>query len=110
MNRIDEKFRELNVRKEKAFIPYICSGDPDLSTTEQLVLSLEKAGADIIELGIPFSDPLADGPTIQMASQRALVRKVNLKNIFALQNYLAPLPHKITSTVPIIIEISKNKL
>jgi tryptophan synthase alpha chain len=56
----------------KALITYIAAGDPDLSTTAGLAVSLEKAGADIIELGIPFSDPLADGPTIQRASQRAL--------------------------------------
>lgn len=84
MNRIDRKFKELRGRKKKAFIAYICAGDPDLPTTRKLVLALDKAGVDIIELGIPFSDPLADGPTIQKASQRALKKRVNLPAIFSL--------------------------
>lgn len=72
MNRIDEKFETLKKQGKKALIPYICSGDPSVEITEQLVYSLEEAGADIIELGIPFSDPLADGPVIQAAGLRAL--------------------------------------
>ncbi|MFH1867818.1 MAG: tryptophan synthase subunit alpha [Candidatus Omnitrophota bacterium] len=84
MNRIDKKFRELKIQKRKAFIAYICAGDPDLATTKQLVIELEKAGVDMVELGVPFSDPLADGPTIQRASQRALKNKVNLDSIFSL--------------------------
>jgi len=84
MNRIDKKFKELKSTGRKAFIAYICAGDPDIATTRKLVLELDKAGVDIVELGIPFSDPLADGPTIQRASQRALKGKVNLKNIFSL--------------------------
>ncbi|MDP3730305.1 MAG: tryptophan synthase subunit alpha [Candidatus Omnitrophota bacterium] len=83
MNRIDKKFRELKERKRKAFIAYITAGDPDLSTTKRIALALEGAGVDIIELGIPFSDPLADGPVIQAASYRALQKKVTLKKIFA---------------------------
>jgi len=82
MNRIDKKFKELRRRRKKAFIVYITAGDPDLSMTEKLAIALEKAGADIIELGIPFSDPLADGPTIQAASQRALRSGASLKKIF----------------------------
>lgn len=84
MNRIDEKFKELKGRGRKAFIVYICAGDPDLNTTKQLVLGLDRVGVDIIELGVPFSDPLADGPTIQKASQRALKNRVNLPKIFSL--------------------------
>src|SRR5205823_4789937 len=79
MTRIQEKFQELKHRKQKAFIPYITLGDPDLETTHQLVLELEKSGADIIELGVPFSDPLADGPVIQRASERALRNGFSLK-------------------------------
>lgn len=70
--RIAAVFRRLAREGTKGFIPYLCAGDPDLDTTEQLVLALAESGADIIELGIPFSDPLADGPVIQLASQRAL--------------------------------------
>lgn len=82
MNRIDKKFWELKKEKKKAFIAYITAGDPDLSTTRMIVLALEGAGVDIIELGIPFSDPLADGPTIQAASHRALLKGATLRKIF----------------------------
>src|SRR2546423_13695884 len=71
-NRIDFCFETLRTRNEKAFIAYICAGDPDLLRTVDLALALEKAGTDIIELGIPFSDPLADGLVNQLAAQRAL--------------------------------------
>lgn len=84
MNRVEKRFKELKSEGRKAFIAYICAGDPDLSTTKRLALELDKAGVDIIELGVPFSDPLADGPTIQRASQRALKKKVNLPKIFSL--------------------------
>ncbi len=84
MNRIEKKFKELKRAGKKAFIVYICAGDPDINTTYDLVMALDKAGADIIELGMPFSDPLADGPTIQEASQRALKKGANITKIFAL--------------------------
>jgi tryptophan synthase alpha chain len=71
-NRIDQCFKTLRTRKEKAFIAYICAGDPDFPRTVDLALALEKAGTDILELGIPFSDPLADGVVNQLAAQRAL--------------------------------------
>jgi tryptophan synthase alpha chain len=71
-NRIDLCFEALRTRNEKAFIAYICAGDPDLARTVDLALALEKAGTDILELGIPFSDPLADGLVNQLAAQRAL--------------------------------------
>jgi tryptophan synthase alpha chain len=71
-NRIDQCFDALRSRNEKAFIAYICAGDPDLARTVELALALEKAGTDILELGIPFSDPLADGLVNQLAAQRAL--------------------------------------
>ncbi|MDO8580837.1 MAG: tryptophan synthase subunit alpha [Candidatus Omnitrophota bacterium] len=84
MNRIDSKFKELKKRRKKAFIVFFTAGDPDLQTTEQLVLAVEKAGVDLVEIGVPFSDPLADGPTIQAASQRALKHHVNLPKILDL--------------------------
>ncbi len=71
-NRIDAAFITLRASQKRAFIAYICCGDPDLSSTVELALALEEAGADLIELGIPFSDPLADGVVNQMAAQRAL--------------------------------------
>ena len=81
MNRIDKKFAELRARKKKAFIAFITAGDPSLAVTRALVMAFEKAGVDIVELGVPFSDPLADGPTIQAASQRALRNKVTARAI-----------------------------
>ena len=81
MNRIDKLFARLKKKRRKAFIVYITAGDPDLATTEKLIVELEKSGADLVELGIPFSDPLADGLTIQKASQRALSKGVRIKSI-----------------------------
>lgn len=81
MNRIDKKFNELKRKRKKAFIVYVTAGDPDMNVTKKLVPELEKNGVDLIELGIPFSDPLADGPTIQEASKRALSKRVNIKTI-----------------------------
>ncbi len=72
MSRIDSKFQELRAAKKKAFIAYVTAGFPDMGSTEKLVLALEKAGVDIIELGLPFSDPMADGSVIQLASFRSL--------------------------------------
>jgi tryptophan synthase alpha chain len=71
-SRIDQCFAALRARGEKAFIAYICAGDPDLPHTVELALALEKSGVDILELGVPFSDPLADGLVNQLAAQRAL--------------------------------------
>ena len=84
MNRIDQMFQRLRARGEKALIPFITAGDPDLETTKALVLELEERGADLVELGVPFSDPLADGITIQRASQRALQGGASLAKILAL--------------------------
>src|SRR5581483_11326916 len=71
-NRIDQKFAGLRARGQKAFIAYISAGDPNLVATRALTLALEKAGVDVLELGLPFSDPLADGIVNQLAAQRAL--------------------------------------
>src|SRR5471030_2642318 len=71
-NRLDRKFRELKARAQKAFIAYLTAGDPTPERTPDLVWALERAGADIVELGVPFSDPLADGVVNQLSAQRAL--------------------------------------
>lgn len=84
MTRIEARFQKLKAEGRKAFIPYITAGDPDLDTTGKLILALEEAGADIIELGIPFSDPIADGPVIQRATERALANHVSLRNVLQL--------------------------
>jgi len=81
VNLIDRKFKELKKNKKKAFIAFITAGDPNLSTTKRLILGLQDSGVDLVELGVPFSDPLADGPTIQASSARALKSKVTLKGI-----------------------------
>src|SRR4249920_1088789 len=72
MNRIEERFARLKREGKKAFIVYIGSGDPNLEATRQLALAFDKAGVDILELGVPFSDPLADGLVNQLAAQRGL--------------------------------------
>lgn len=79
MSRVSEAFS-----KRKALITFITAGDPSLSATERLIYDLEKSGADIIELGIPFSDPLADGPVIQASHLRALKKNVSLADVFKL--------------------------
>jgi tryptophan synthase alpha subunit len=82
MSRISKAFQELRSTNKKALITYITAGDPCLDMTEKLVYSIESAGADIIELGIPFTDPLADGPTIQRSTHRALMSGVKIADIF----------------------------
>lgn len=82
MGRIEEAFKNLKRQGRKGFIPFITAGDPSLATTEQILIELDAAGATVIELGVPFSDPMADGPVIQRASERAL------KNSFGLEDLL----------------------
>ena len=88
MNRIDKKFIQLKKQNKKAFIAFITAGYPDLSVTASLVIELEKKGVDIIELGVPFSEPLADGPVIQEASGYALKKGINLLKILGLVKQL----------------------
>ncbi len=88
MNRIDRMFARLRKKGEAALIPFITTGDPDLETTGALVLEMERRGADLIELGLPFSDPLADGPTIQAASNRALENEINAEVLFGMVSRL----------------------
>ena len=84
MNRIDSMFAELKKQNKKALITFITAGDPDFDTTEQLVLEMERQGANLIELGVPFSDPIAEGPIIQEASLRSLQGGTTLEGIFEL--------------------------
>ena len=81
MSRIDETFRALRREGKRALIPFITAGDPDLSTTRALIVELARAGAGLIELGVPFSDPVADGPVIQRASERALRHNVGVAEV-----------------------------
>jgi tryptophan synthase alpha chain len=96
--RIPDMFRELKDQGKKAFIPFIMAGDPDLETTIRIVPELERAGSHIIELGIPFSDPVADGPTIQRAAERAL------RHQYGLSDYLdAVKTIRVASNVPLMV-------
>lgn len=88
MSRIQVVFERLKRQGKKALIPYIMAGDPDLFITQALVMELEQNGADIVELGVPFSDPLADGPVIQKASERALRHKTSLRMVMDLVHTL----------------------
>ncbi len=88
MSRITATFARLRARGERALIPYLTAGDPSLEVTRQLVLEAEARGADLIELGFPFSDPLADGPIIQRASERALAGGVRLLGLLDLAREL----------------------
>ncbi|MDD5668463.1 MAG: tryptophan synthase subunit alpha [Candidatus Omnitrophica bacterium] len=81
MNRIDELFQKLRAAKKKAFIAFITAGYPDLETTEGLIREFESIGVDLVELGVPFSDPIADGPVIQEASYEALKKNTTLPAI-----------------------------
>jgi tryptophan synthase alpha chain len=84
MTRIEKKFAELRSAGRKGFIPYLTAGDPSLELTLELILALQQAGADVIELGVPFSDPIADGPVIQRATERALHNGVTLRKVLDL--------------------------
>jgi len=83
MGRLADKFAELKKNNEKALITFITAGDPDLKMTGELIPEMERCGADIIELGVPFSDPMADGPTIQKSSERALASGTTLESILS---------------------------
>jgi tryptophan synthase alpha chain len=83
-SRLDATFAALRARHERALVPYFTAGDPSLATTRRLVVEAARRGADVIELGIPFSDPLADGPVIQRATQRALAAGVTLPRVLEL--------------------------
>ena len=80
-NRITEKFAQLRTENRGGFIPFIVAGDPDLPTTKALILELANLDASVIELGVPFSDPVADGVTIQASAERALKHRINVKDI-----------------------------
>ena len=98
MGRIEARFAALKKEGKKAFVAYLTAGDPDMKTTADLILALEATGVDIIEIGVPFSDPTADGPAIQAASQRALKRGTTLQKILAM---IASVRRK--SGIPIVL-------
>ncbi len=97
-NRIDAVFARLMRERKKAFIAYIMAGDPSLEQTKQQVLLLERCGVDIIELGVPFSDPVADGPTIQRAAERALASGTTLRRVLPFVKEL-----RAATQIPIVL-------
>ena len=99
MSRIDAKFADLKASGKKAFVAYIMAGDPNFETSLELVKGLPKAGVDIIELGLPFTDPMADGPTIQLAGQRALEAGMTLERTLE----MAAEFRKNDDTTPIVL-------
>lgn len=99
MTRIDAKFAELNARGRKAFVAYVMAGDPDYETSLKIVKGLPAAGVDVIELGLPFTDPMADGSTIQLAGQRALDGGMTLDQTLNIAREL----RKDDDTTPIVM-------
>jgi len=98
MGRIEVKFESLRAKNEKALIVYLTAGDPSLDATKKLILGLENAGVDILEIGVPFSDPTADGPVIQAASQRALKTGTTLEGVLKMVAEI-----RQTSQIPILL-------
>ena len=90
MKSVSQQFKMLRDRNQCALIPFITAGDPDLETTAKALPVLDQAGADLIELGVPYSDPLADGPVIQAAATRALQREVKLESVLEVVKTVSP--------------------
>src|SRR6266542_3336759 len=99
MCRITKTFTALHTQNRKALIPFVTAGDPDQEITVPLMHALVEAGADVIELGVPFSDPMADGPVIQRSSERALKAGVGLKHVLAMVTEF----RKTNITTPIVL-------
>ena len=99
MSRIQATFNKLKQQGKKALIPYITAGDSNPALTVPLMHAMVEAGADIIELGVPFSDPMADGPVIQRASERALVHHVSLTNVLNMVSEF----RKNNDTTPVVL-------
>ena len=105
LSKVDEKFGELKNNKKLALMPFIMAGDPNIEITSKILLKLQENGADLIELGIPYSDPLADGPVIQLAASRALKSGTSLRKVIKL---LESLKGKLN--IPIILFSYLNPL
>ena len=105
ISKVDEKFHELKNNKKLALMPFIMAGDPNIEITSEILLNLQENGADLIELGVPYSDPLADGPVIQMAASRALKSSTSLTKVIKLLDSL-----KGNLNIPIILFSYLNPL
>jgi tryptophan synthase alpha chain len=104
-SRITKTFEELTTHGRKGFIPFVTGGDPTVELSESIVLSIAESGADVIELGVPFSDPMADGPTIQRSSQRALQNGATLLDVLSIAKRL-----RSHSNIPVVLFSYLNPL
>jgi len=98
MSRIEERFGQLRKTGKTGLVTYVTAGDPDLARSADIIKRLDRAGADVLEIGVPFSDPLADGPVIQRATERALASGTTLTNVLAMLKTLRP-----SISAPIVI-------
>jgi len=98
VSRIEERFAHLRASGQKGLVTYVTAGDPDLDRSAQIIQRLDRAGADVLEIGVPFSDPLADGPVIQRATERALAAGTTLTNVLAMLKSL-----RASVSAPIVI-------
>ena len=105
MSKIEKAFQEAKAKGHKAFIPFITAGDPHIQATENFIYALEEAGSTIVELGIPFSDPIADGPVIQRANLRAMAEGINLHKIFDMVERV-----RRRSAIPIVFLMYANTI
>src|ERR1700730_17810627 len=110
MNHIDMLFRRLRKEGRKAFIPFLTAGDPDLAATEKLLRDLALSGAHLIEIGFPYSDPIADGPVIQASYTRALNRGIRVDDIFQMAAGLSHDPAFAQAGIPRVGMISYSRV
>src|SRR5438128_3215338 len=90
MTRLAETFERIRSERQPGLVTYVTAGDPDLARSAEILMALDRAGADVLEVGVPFSDPLADGPVIQRATERALAAGGNLRQTLALVEAVRP--------------------
>jgi tryptophan synthase alpha chain len=90
VSRIDERFTQLRKQRKTGLVTYVTAGDPDLQQSAEIIKRLDHAGADVLEVGVPFSDPLADGPVIQRATERALAAGVTLAQVLTMLTSIRP--------------------
>ncbi|WP_069999593.1 tryptophan synthase subunit alpha [Cellulosilyticum sp. I15G10I2] len=105
MSKIQKAFEKVKQQGRKAFIPFVTAGDPSLEATERFIYTLEQTGSDIIEIGIPFSDPIADGPVIQRANVRALENNVTISRVFDMVTSI-----RKTTDVPLVFLLYANTI
>src|SRR5262245_14872757 len=102
MNPVDAMFERFRAQGRKAFMPFVTAGDPDLATTESLLKQIASAGADLVEIGFPFSDPIADGPVIQASYTRALDKGLKIDDVFAMIRRVSASPGYQTPLVGMV--------